>query len=231
MSQKTERLRRQLIVGLMRHFHLQQVEKWLPPRLALALFNFFNSGLSIGLIAVIALISGEAFIFPSLGATAFILFYLPMAEAASPRNVFSAHLVGALAGWLSLWLFGLADMPSVLNGGMDWSYAFAAALSMALTTSIMVLLRIAHPPAAATTLVVSLGLMPQLSQLPILMSAVAVLLTQAFILNRLAGIPYPLWSTKNHSAQSAGTDLHLAHNREGRFIQPQVCQHTNDITQ
>src|SRR5690554_2860135 len=176
MSQKTERLRRQLIVGLMRHFHLQQVEKWLPPRLALALFNFFNSGLSIGLIAVIALVSGEAFIFPSLGATAFILFYVPMAEAASPRNVLCGHLVGALGGWLSLAMLGLTDTPSPLIHGMDWPHAIAAALSMSLTASLMVWLRIAHPPAAASALIVSLGLMPKLEQIPVLMAGVTVLL-------------------------------------------------------
>lgn len=202
MSQKTDRLRRQLITGLLRQFHLQRMEQRLPPGVALALFNFFNSGLSIGLIAVIALISKEAFIFPSLGATAFILFYLPMAEAASPRNVLSSHLLGALSGWSVLWLFGLNDAPSALSAGMDWPHAFAAALSMALIASLMALLRIAHPPAAATALIVSLGLMPHLNQIPILMTGVLVLLTQAFVLNRLAGIPYPLWSQKKKPQQS-----------------------------
>jgi CBS-domain-containing membrane protein len=196
MSKKTDRLRRQLIIGLMRQFHLERMEKRLPPGMALALFNFFNSGLSIGLIAVIALITKEAFIFPSLGATAFILFYLPRTEVASPRNVLSSHLVGALCGWGVLWMFGLNDAPSAMAAGMDWPHAFSASLSMALTASLMALLRIAHPPAAATSLIVSLGLMPHLNQIPILMTGVLVLLTQAFVLNRLAGIPYPLWALK-----------------------------------
>ena len=58
----------------------------------------------------------------------------------------------------------------------------------------MVLLRVVHPPAGATTLIVSLGLMPQLAQVPVLLAGVALLLLQAAVLNRLAGIPYPLWS-------------------------------------
>ena len=196
MSQRTDRLRRQLILGLLRKLHLQNIAMRLPPQLALALFNFFNGGLSIGLIAVIALITREAFIFPSLGATAFILFYIPMSEVASPRNVFCGHLTGALCGWSSLALFGLTDAPSALSSGMDWPHAFSAALSMGMAASMMVLLRVAHPPAAATALIVSLGLMPQLSQIPVLMTGVVVLLTQAIVLNRLAGVRYPLWSQR-----------------------------------
>ena len=65
----------------------------------------------IGLIALVALETHQTFIFPSLGATAFILFHLPLAEAASPRNVLCAHLLGAICGWLCLALFGLRDEP------------------------------------------------------------------------------------------------------------------------
>ena len=196
MSQRTDRLRRQLILGLFRKLNLPRLASRLSPQQALALFNFFNGGLSIGLIAIIALITREAFIFPSLGATAFILFYIPMSEAAAPRNVFCGHLTGALCGWSSLALFGLTDAPSALSSGMDWPHAFSASLSMGLATSMMVLLRVVHPPAAATSLIVSLGLMPQLNQVPVLMTGVVVLLCQAFILNRLAGIRYPLWSQR-----------------------------------
>ena len=60
----------------------------------------------------------------------------------------------------------------------------------------MILFRVAHPPAGATALIVSLGLMHELQQLPILVSAVALLVAQAFVINRLAGIPYPVWGGK-----------------------------------
>jgi CBS-domain-containing membrane protein len=58
----------------------------------------------------------------------------------------------------------------------------------------MVLARAPHPPAGATTLIVSLGLLPHLSQLAVLMFAVVLLVLQAIIINRLAGVAYPLWS-------------------------------------
>lgn len=38
-----------------------------------------------------------------------------------------------------------------------------------------------------------MGLMPYLWQLPVLLAAVLLLLVQAAVINRLAGIPYPLW--------------------------------------
>ena len=60
----------------------------------------------------------------------------------------------------------------------------------------MILFRVAHPPAGATALIVSLGLMHELQQLPVLLSAVALLVGQAFVINRLAGIPYPRWAPR-----------------------------------
>ncbi len=48
-------------------------------------------------------------------------------------------------------------------------------------------------------MIVSLGLMPQLWQLGVLLLAVAVLTVHAFIINRinrLTGIPYPAWNRR-----------------------------------
>ncbi len=160
------------------------------------LFNLVNGGLSIALIASVALVTQQAFIFPSLGATAFLLFHLPLAEAASPRNVLSGHLIGALCGWASLWLCGLHDAPAAFITGVEWSRVAAAGLSLGLTSALMILFRVAHPPAGATALIVSLGLMHELQQLPVLLSAVALLVGQAFVINRLAGIPYPRWAPR-----------------------------------
>ena len=58
----------------------------------------------------------------------------------------------------------------------------------------MALLRVSHPPAGATTLIVSLGIISQPKELVIIELAVLLLTAQAFAINRLAGLPYPLWS-------------------------------------
>lgn len=193
MSEQTDRVRRQLVLGLLQQLHLERMSERFPPRLVLAVFNLVNGGASIALIAALALVTGEAFIFPSLGATAFLLFYLPLAEASSPRNALGGHLVGACCGWLGLWLFGLGGVPASLAADLEWPRVAAAGVSLGLTSAIMVWWRVAHPPAGATALIVSLGLMPAVEQLPVLIGAVAMLTGQAFVLNRLAGIPYPLW--------------------------------------
>ena len=66
----------------------------------------------------------------------------------------------------------------------------------------MILFRMPHPPAGATALIVSLGLMHELQQLPVLISAVALLVCQAFLINRLAGIAYPVWAPRDHDSNA-----------------------------
>lgn len=162
----------------------------------LSLFAFLNGLLSIAIMAVIALITGSPFIFPSLGPTAFLFFYTPTAPTASPRNTIVGHAIGAAAGYFSLFVTGLAAAGPALSIGVSGPRVIAAALSLALTSGLMVLLRSPHPPAGATTLIISLGILHRLDQLAILMLAVGVLTLQAIGINRLAGIDYPLWNPR-----------------------------------
>ena len=141
-----------------------------------------------------ALLTGQPFIFPSLGPTAFLLFYTPTLPAASPRNTICGHAIGAAAGYLSLVIFGLTAAAPALSAGVTWNRVGAAALSLGLTSGLMVWLRVPHPPAGATTLIVSLGILRTPAQLAVLMLAVVLLVIQGYVINHLAGIPYPRWS-------------------------------------
>ena len=78
---------------------------------------------------------------------------------------------------------------------------FCAALSVALTTSLMVQFKASHPPSAATTLIVSLGILKTPKELAIIMAAVLLLTVEAFVLNRLfrKDVVYPVWSAKDPS--------------------------------
>ena len=58
----------------------------------------------------------------------------------------------------------------------------------------MVLLDVSHPPAGATTLIVSLGIISKPRELAIIEVAVFLLVAQSLAINRLAGLAYPLWS-------------------------------------
>jgi CBS domain-containing membrane protein len=168
----------------------------------LALFSFINGCISIGLMSILAVITRSPFIFPSLGPTAFLFFYTPTAPSASPRNAIVGHAVGALAGYLSLVLTGLTMAGPALATGVTWPRVIAAALSLGLTSGVMVLLKSPHPPAGATTLIISLGILTQPWQLLLLMGAVVLLTLQAIVINRLAGIPYPLWNPIKQPVES-----------------------------
>lgn len=66
----------------------------------------------------------------------------------------------------------------------------------------MVLLGVSHPPAGATTLIVSLGIISKPSELVVIEVAVVLLVTQALLINRLAGLPYPLWQADSMKSVS-----------------------------
>ncbi|MGI9058347.1 MAG: HPP family protein [Ktedonobacteraceae bacterium] len=160
----------------------------------LALFSFINGCISIGLMSLLALITQSPFVFPSLGPTAFLFFYTPTSPTASPRNTLVGHFIGVCAGYFSLVVTGLTMSGPALAVGVSWPRVIAAALSLGLTAGLMVLLKSPHPPAGATTLIISLGILTKPWQLILLMGAVVLLTVQAFAINRLAGIPYPLWN-------------------------------------
>jgi CBS domain-containing membrane protein len=165
-----------------------------------ALFMFLNGFITIALLAVVAMVSRTPFVFPSLGPTAFLFFFTPRAPAATPRHTIYGHAIGIACGYGALWLFGLQYAPPAMATGVSAARVGAAALSLASTGAVMILLKAAHPPAGATTLIVSLGIVTRPPQLAVIEIAVAVLTLQAIVINRLAGIDYPLWAMREGPA-------------------------------
>jgi CBS domain-containing membrane protein len=160
-----------------------------------AVYTFTGGLLTIALSGVLAWLLHEPLVFPSLGATAFLFFETPMAEVASPRNTLIGHYVGALVATIWLFVFGLQHHANVLVEGFSVQRAAAVALSVACTGGILRLLRAAHPPAGATTVIVSAGLLHTAHQLAVLAAGVAVLTLAAHTLNRLLGVPAPRWAS------------------------------------
>jgi CBS-domain-containing membrane protein len=185
-----------VVLGLGSRFRLRTLTERYNSTLVLGLFALLNGFVSIALVSLLAVVTGQPFVFPSLGPTAFLLFYTPQAAAASPRNTFLGHLIGAACGYLALVVFGLLDAGPALATGVTPARAGAAGLSLGLTAGLMVWLRVPHPPAGATTLIVSLGIISHLPQLAILMLGVGLLIAQGFAINRLAGLDYPIWSPR-----------------------------------
>ncbi len=144
--------------GLLRHIRLPWLTQHYARTPVLAIFSFINGCISIGLMSALALITGSPFIFPSLGPTAFFFFYTPRAPSASPRYTLVGHTSDVLAGYFSLVVTGLTTAGPALAVGVTWPRVSAAALSLGLTSGLMVLFKSPHPPASATTLIISLGL-------------------------------------------------------------------------
>ncbi|MCZ7533679.1 MAG: HPP family protein [Acidimicrobiia bacterium] len=185
-----------IVFGLASRMQIPYLVKRHSSTTVMGLFAFANGVLSIGIMSMAALLTGSPFVFPSLGPTAFLFFYTPTNPAASPRNAILGHGIGAGAGYLSLVIFGLTDAAPALATEVTLARVGAAALSLGLTSGLMVWFRVPHPPAGATTLIVSLGILTTPRDLAVLMLAVVLLTVQGFVINRTAGIDYPRWAPK-----------------------------------
>jgi CBS-domain-containing membrane protein len=106
----------------------------------------------------------------------------------------AGHSIGILAGWFALVVFGLQHAGPALAVGVTSARVGAAAVSLGLTALLMVWLAVPHPPAGATTLIISLGVLTTFTDFVVLLLGVVLLVLQGIAINRLAGVDYPLWS-------------------------------------
>jgi CBS domain-containing membrane protein len=155
-----------------------------------AAYGFAGCAVAIAVCGLAAHLARQPMLFPSLGPSALLFFEKPTAPESSPCNAVVGHLVGILAGVAAIAVFGLLDAPSVLEAGVTLARVGAAALSVALVALLLLPpLRASHPPAGATTLLVSLGLLDEPGQLAWVLAGVVLLTAIAWALNRLAGVP------------------------------------------
>lgn len=187
------------VVQLAQKLRLHWLLRHFPARAIHALYVFINGFLTIAILALLAFLTRNPFVFPSVGPTAYLLFFSPMVNASSPRNAILGHAIGLICGYAALHLTGATASGGIassigMHSGIYWPRILAAAISLSSTGALMVLFRISHPPAGATTLIVSLGIISRPSHLVIVEVAVFLLVLQAFAINRLAGIPYPIWA-------------------------------------
>jgi CBS-domain-containing membrane protein len=156
---------------------------------------FAGGAVAIVVAGMVALLARQPWLFPSLGPAIMLHVEKPQAPESSPRNTVIGHVVALLAGYVALLLCGLADNPSVLEEGVSGLRIVAAAGSLAVTALVLVVLDAAHPPAGATTLIVSLGLLRTPTQLLIAAGAVVLVTLVDLLFNRATGRQMPLWRT------------------------------------
>src|SRR5690349_20184875 len=184
------------IFSFFRRLRLDWLLLHFSPRLVRSAYVFVNGFVTIALLALLALVSRNPFVFPSLGPTAYLLFFSPLGRTSSPRNTIFGHAIGLICGYVAFVETGAGALPFGVHPGIFWPRILAAALSLSATGAFMVLLDISHPPAGATTLIVSLGIISKPRELVIIEVAVFLLVAQALAINRLAGLAYPLWNTE-----------------------------------
>lgn len=164
---------------LVRHFN---------PRYVWAVFVFINGVITIAILTLLAYVTGSTFVFPSLGPTAILFFMSPNSLAVRPKNALVGHAIGIACGYLALVVTGLTHATSVIDGGVDLQRIIAASLALGLTGAVMVAAKTPHAPAGATTLIIALGFITAPFSLVIIEVAVGLLVVQALVINRLAGV-------------------------------------------
>ena len=107
------------------------------------------------------------------------------------------HFVAILAAVAALAAFGLLGDPSAYVEGVTPARIGAVAVSVALTGGVLRLLRAAHPPAGATTIIVSSGLLAETSEVGAVAVGVLLITGAGWGLNRLLGVPAPLWAARS----------------------------------
>ncbi|SDE73686.1 HPP family protein [Halorientalis regularis] len=119
------------------------------------------AGVLLVVTGALAWVTGEAFVFPSLGPTAYLLATVHT-ELQTGRRVIGGHLIGVVAGLLAYHTIAgglsiVAAHPSY--SGAQFRLIASGVVSVVLTTAGMRSTGTEHAPACATTLIVSLGLL------------------------------------------------------------------------
>jgi CBS-domain-containing membrane protein len=113
----------------------------------------------LGIAGGVGLALKQPWLFPSLGPTVMLFFGAPKLPSSRPVNAVVGHFVALLVGYLCVLVFGLRNAPPAPIGGLTPPYVFAGSLAVAVTILVLKLMQLPHPPAGATALIVSLGIL------------------------------------------------------------------------
>lgn len=166
----------------------------------IAVYAFIGCLTTISLIGVMGLLVHWPLLFPSLGPTVILFFERGQRPAAWPRSTLIGHGIAIGAGWLSLILFGLLNEPNILITGVTPLHAAATAFSVALTAFVKHLFHAPHPPAGATTMIISLGFFTTLPQLGVLALSIILVTIFGWSINRITGGKMPIWGERSNTS-------------------------------
>jgi hypothetical protein len=112
----------------------------------------------MAVVGMLGLWGGQPWLFPSLGPTIFLCAVSPNEPGTRPWNIIVGHGVGVAAGFAALFVFGAQHEPPALGAeGLTAARVAATALAVGATVAFQFLVDARHPPAAATTMLITLG--------------------------------------------------------------------------
>ena len=131
-----------------------------------------SAAIVIGVLAFLTLrTSAGIWLMFSFGATVFIVFVLYNLETAQPKNIFFGHLVSILVG-------------IIFNEVMGFSF-YSLGLSVGVAITLMVYLKVMHPPAASNPLVaLFMDLSYDFILFPVIIGTITIIL-MSILINRI----------------------------------------------
>jgi hypothetical protein len=159
------------------------------------------AGFLFTVLGFVAWVSGQPFIFPSLGPSAFLLAFERHSDWQRTYGIVGSHLIGGIAGLLAFTILGnsavvVGSPPALSADGLR--LVASASLSLILTSWGMIATDTIHAPACATTLIVSLGVLSTPTQVAIIIVSVVLLVGShtavLVVFKRLVGQTHPVSS-------------------------------------
>ena len=128
-----------------------------------------SASIVIGVLAFLTLrTSAGIWLMFSFGATVFLVFALYKLETAQPKNIFFGHLVSVLVG-------------IIFNETIGFSF-YSLGLSVGIAVTLMIYLKVMHPPAASNPLVVLFtDVSFEFILFPVIFGAIAIIIMSVFI--------------------------------------------------
>jgi hypothetical protein len=107
---------------------------------------------------ILGYITGNLWLFPSLGTSIFLQVVMPHQKYSRFDYLVIGHLIGVVSGYTLMILSGATNVPSAIaSGQLHLSQVIASCIAVALMTLLQLTFKAVHPPAAATTLMITLG--------------------------------------------------------------------------
>jgi hypothetical protein len=112
----------------------------------------------MGIVGILGFLTHQPLLFPSLGPTIFLHTTSPDGRSSTTWNTLAGHGIGLVTGLVSLFIFSAHLSPAIFEVEvLPLARIGATALAVGATVGFQLICNVQHPPAAATTMLITLG--------------------------------------------------------------------------